>query len=157
MSGWTPRPAEPYTSESEKGNTKAISHGAYSSRLLEVTVTEIVSELETDVPWIAETLDAPEVRSWLLAEARVRRLATYVNENEELDDDSHERDASKVLARWVKVAADHRDRLGLNPTARMRLAHDFAGRAAPGRARPASRGGGKAQARSRAQSGPQSV
>lgn len=111
----------------EPGNAVARRHGAFAADVEDAAVV-LVDEL-LDVPsaqYLTDPVYRPSLRSWAVAEVRCRRLAAYVVEQGELDEDGAPRPALEALRTWETRASNERDRLGLSPLSRARLGRDVA-------------------------------
>lgn len=111
----------------EPGNTVARRHGAFAADVEDAAV-EMVDGL-LDVPsaeYLRDPIYLPSLWSWAVAEVRARRLAAYVVEQGELDEEGTPRPALEALRTWETRASNERDRLGLSPLSRARLGRDVA-------------------------------
>lgn len=102
----------------ELGHTLTVKHGAYSARLIRAEADALRAELAmAHAPWLAE-LDGVEVDRWLHAEAVCRVLSGWLEENGHIDGSGRPREASSLLLRWERLAADRRKSLGVTPMSR---------------------------------------
>lgn len=95
---------------------------------MEDAAVEFVDGLlaEPSAGYLTDPVYLPSLRSWSVAEVRCRRLARYVLEHGELDEDGAPRPALEALRQWETRASNERDRLGLSPLSRARLGRDVA-------------------------------
>ena len=125
---FTPRPARGYSwPPFEKGNTKALVHGAHSERVIaaqaEVVRQEIIDTAGDEAPWIMAPVNDNALLRYCRAEARARVLSEHVLKV------SAEEGAGKVPQRlWESAVASDRaasqmaEELGITPLARAKLA-----------------------------------
>jgi hypothetical protein len=106
----------------EPGNLVAQRHGAFSRFVLD-EADELATTIAEHAPHLAYA-DAPALRDYAVAQARAWRLAAYVEEHGELDDDGAPRPALRALSEWLARAEKARARLGLDPASRAALAVD---------------------------------
>jgi hypothetical protein len=119
----------------EKGNEKALRHGAYSPRRVEPLAAELVEAMRAQVVaegsttgYLAEPSFQFSLWAWARAEAKVQLLEEYLADRGSvgLDADGEVSGAAKLLVRYEATAERARDRLGLSPLARARLGRDVA-------------------------------
>jgi len=108
------------------GNTVALRHGAYSTRVVEPLAARFVAELEASEPSWVEAVDRAAVDAWAVAEARAVTLRAWIDEHGLLDSAGKPTPAAELLLRVERVAAEMRSRLGLDPLSRGRLGRDVA-------------------------------
>lgn len=128
-------PARPYSwPPFEPGNAAHLTHGARSARLVGERAAELVEagdllsieDLKAGpCPWL-QPGDVWAVHAWHRAEARVQMLAEYLERVGLEDDDGLRESVVRLLLRCEADATRCRDRLGLDPTGRARLAKDTA-------------------------------
>lgn len=117
------------------GHELSVKHGARSPRLVARRATEMVEQgdlptfvqlVEGPLPWLRDG-DAWAVTSWQRSEARVTLVQEYLDTVGVVDAEGRLRESTfALLARMERAAADCRDRLGLDPTSRVRLLRDTA-------------------------------
>lgn len=119
----------------QDGNQAALTHGAYSDRLIEPRAQEIAQGMQ-DAGELPDYLAQPRYRGAVMdlatALARRERLEQYLAEQStegtpmELTDNGEVRAAAVLLERVERAVERHRDRLGLSPLAAARLGKDVA-------------------------------
>lgn len=125
MAEWVPaneRQHPPF----EPGNTLAMRHGAFTSRIVEPRAAELVAAVldEPDVAYLAAPSYRPALHAWARAEAQIERLTAWLNGRAPDDEDAAS--ARAQLERAEGRAAAARTRLGLDPLSRARLGRDVA-------------------------------
>lgn len=113
-----PRPAE-------RGNARAVTHGASAELQLAPRVEELRAMIAELVP-VGTLADEPAITllSWQLA--RIERANAYLDEHGLMDRRGVPRPVLKVLSTWENSAARLCDALGLSPTSRAKLKLDEA-------------------------------
>ncbi|QIK76040.1 hypothetical protein [Nocardioides piscis] len=122
---------EPFTA----GNQVAVTHGAYSERLVEPRAREIAQGL-ADSGELPAYLAEPRYRGAVMDLARClaqrERLGAYLEATAtqavpaELAENGEVRSAAALLGKVERALERHRDRLGLSPLAAARLGKDVA-------------------------------
>ena len=120
------RPANGTREPFSPGHTAALKHGAASPRMVEPRATELAEAAISAVPFLGDVTFQRSVLGWARAEARCDLLAEYLEREGLLDDKGKPRPAADLAARYERVAADARSKLGLDPTSRARLERDLA-------------------------------
>lgn len=115
-----------------EGNSAAVTHGAMSAALAEPRAEAIAESAVAAVPYLGTPDFAPAVKAWARAEASLELLAEWVDQHGLLADDGTPQPWVTTLIRFDRMAAQHRGRLGLDPTSRARLERELA-EAAKGR------------------------
>jgi Sigma-70, region 4 len=92
----------------EPGNTRSLTHGAYSAKRIEPRAAELVESAKATVPWLAEPSFEAAVRAWPRAEASVGLLVEYLDRVGMLDEDGEPRSAVNALLKFERTAADAR-------------------------------------------------
>jgi hypothetical protein len=109
----------------ESGNTAAVRHGAFSTRFVDATAEELRPHLLEVAPWLDHPAFGAAVDAWIRSEARIALLAEHAERIGLIDDRGEPRES---LLKWLhaaeRLAAEHRARLGLDPTSRVRLERD---------------------------------
>jgi hypothetical protein len=128
LSQSTPAPPRGYSwPPFEEGNSAALTHGAFSPRKVNPLAEQIAGVLLTQGP---SFLRSPEygLAVWGLArtEARIQTVSEWLDEHGELDDEGLPRPAGSLLLKLERLAAEHRSRLGLDPSSRVRIERDLA-------------------------------
>jgi hypothetical protein len=118
-----PRPGRGYSwPPFEKGNQLPVTHGAYAPRKVDPLAQSIIEEaLVAEVAYLKDPSYAPAVWAWARAEASVQLLSEYIAEHGPLDGRGRPRAALDALRRFEGLAAQHRERLGLDPFSRVKL------------------------------------
>jgi hypothetical protein len=111
------------------GNTRAVTHGAYSNRAVSKTASDLEQRIFDLNPHLLEA-DEQAVRRYVIAEAIVSRLAGWVGENGTFDANGFPRPAVEHLRRWLDTAQRLGARLGVDPVSRAALTNDVAHTAA---------------------------
>jgi hypothetical protein len=114
-------------------NELATKHGARSPRhvdpLSAALVEQLMSEQSTPAYLRDDPSYTPAIWAWARAEAKVMLLDAWLSEKpieEQLKPPRNGTQAPlEVLRKWEMTAANHRARLGLDPTARARLQRDL--------------------------------
>lgn len=124
------RPAFEPGNQVSVGNIGPRTHGAYSARVVDPLVAQLVSDVLAldSVAWLRESAYRPAVEAWARAEAKVQTISVYLERQEEdgLLDVPKVEAALNLLARFEKQAESARTRLGLDPLSRARLGKDVA-------------------------------
>lgn len=119
----------------QPGNQVAVSHGAYSDRLVGPRALEIALNLTQDgafPAYLAEPRYRPAVLAYCTTLARLERLETWLGAQAtdgmplELAENGEVRGATRLLMDLEKQAERHRQALGLTPLAAARLGKDVA-------------------------------
>ena len=116
-------PARGYTwPPFEAGNEAAVKHGVWAadrSERVATEVAEIAASVATQFPWTAPYVD--ERLAYARAMVDERDIRAYLDDIGMLDDNHQERPAVRTLDRFSRIAARHRDALGLTPMAHARM------------------------------------
>jgi hypothetical protein len=115
--GWQARPAEPF----EPGNTAAVTHGAYSPRLLLERASEIAGTLVEIAPWCGIATFAGTLNDLAFALAQLEVLRRDMSENGMLDDEREPTGSANFHNRVQGTVNRLRGELGLTPSAWSRL------------------------------------
>jgi len=105
-----------------EGNVVGMRHGVHS-RFVAVEAAGLADEIMAASPHLAD-VDRMAVDDLSIATVKVRRLAAWLDEVGDLDDDGEPRKALAELRRWMDRAEKARARLGLDPMSRAALAVD---------------------------------
>jgi len=108
------------------GNRLSLTHGAHSRPLVEPRAKALVETIEAAAPPWLQDCDAAAVRGWATAEARCELLRDWLAARDPLNGKGEPWPASTELLRWERLAAQHRQRLGLDPLSRGQLGRDTA-------------------------------
>ena len=109
----------------EPGHTPSIRHGAFS-RYAIAEADELAATIAEHAPHLAE-IDALALRDYAIAQVRAWRLAAWIEEHGDLDENGKPRPALAPLREWLGRAEKARARLGLDPLSRASLAVDELG------------------------------
>ncbi len=121
------RPARDYKwADAEPGNTLALKHGAYSTRVVEPRARAILAHVTVTAPAWLELVDSAALDAWATAEARCAVLREWCDEHGLIDSKGKATHAADLLLRSERLAADLRARLGFDPLSRARLGRDSA-------------------------------
>lgn len=104
-----------------KGHSLTTRHGAWSARRTDPVAAELAELAYESAPWLADPSFAPAVMAWARAEAQCQVLAEWLEENGLFEPDGRPRPALDASTKLEKLALNHRQRLGLDPTARAGL------------------------------------
>jgi len=104
------------------GHTLSMTHGA-RSRFVAIEADALAAEIMDASPHLAD-VDRMAVSDLSVATVKVRRLAAWLDEVGDLDDEGEPRKALAELRRWMDRAERARARLGLDPMSRAALAVD---------------------------------
>src|SRR4051812_6985953 len=86
----------------EPGNTVAVSHGAYSPRVVEPRARQLLDELATVAPAWLELVDTAALTAWARTEARCEVLREWCDEHGLLDAEGKPTGAADLLIRCEK-------------------------------------------------------
>jgi len=129
-------PARGYRWEDAKpGNMLAAKHGAWSPRTVDPLVSQLVADTldlagqpGSSTAYLSEPSYRPALNAWAIAEVRAGLFASVLAEHD--NGECPGCDKCKAwddgLHRWSTSAANHRQRLGLDPLSRARLGRDVA-------------------------------
>jgi hypothetical protein len=119
------RPARGYSwPPFELGNEAALRHGVWSQRKIDPIAAAFAAGLVADRPDLVEHPEA--VLAWARAEARCVLVADWLTEHGLADAEGSPRPLTKYVAAWERLAADLRDRLGLDPRSEAALRRERA-------------------------------
>jgi hypothetical protein len=104
-----------------EGNTRALTHGAYSARTWRPLADRIAAELPDIAPWCTRPTYGPAVAAWSRTEAQLQLVMTWLDEHGPLDKDGAPRPATALLAKLEAHARELRNDLGLSPLALAKL------------------------------------
>lgn len=108
----------------DPGHELSLRHGAYSPRKVDPLARELVEQVAAQVPYLAaDPSYAPAVWAWARAEAQVQLLDEYLQEMGSIDGDVP-RPLLETFRHFMRLAADARSRLGLDPMSRAKLGRD---------------------------------
>jgi hypothetical protein len=107
----------------ERGNLRALTHGANADRFVMPEADQLVTFLYSEYAHLTAA-DRLAVRDYAIAQTRAWRLGAWIEANGELDARSRVRPALEHLRKWLERAEKARARLGLDPLARASLAVD---------------------------------
>lgn len=124
-STWVPHgPARGYSwKQFEPGNTVRLTHGAHSPRVYGPVAEGLAEWLVELRPDLAAYPAA--VAAWARTEAQLQRLTEWVVEHGEIDERGELR-SGRWLTALERLALQHRQALGLDPTSAARLARERA-------------------------------
>jgi len=108
----------------ERGNTRAVTHGVHSPRVVAERAESIRTQLFELVP-VRTDADTPAITLLSNQLARISLVNDWLNEVGILDAKGEPRSVLGMLTRWENSAAKMCDQLGLTPTARVRLGLDL--------------------------------
>jgi len=118
-----------------EGNTLTLRHGAWSPRTVDPLVAQLVDDTldlaghpGSSTAYLSEPSYRPALNAWAIAEVRAGLFASVLAEHD--NGECPGCDTCKAwddgLHRWSTSAANHRQRLGLDPLSRARLGRDVA-------------------------------
>lgn len=105
----------------EPGNFAGERHGANSERRWRPLAAELVTDLAVQAPWVRRGAFAASVAAWARCEAQLRLIGDYLDRQGLLDGDGVPRPALAAQLRLESQAMNLRARLGLDPSALVRL------------------------------------
>lgn len=113
------------------GNVLAVTHGAYSQRVVGPIADALVEAVRADpgVGYLSTPSYQPALRAWAAAEARVIALEAWIERigmEAATDSGRGKTPPLELLRQWEASALTHRGRLGLDPLSRARLGRDVA-------------------------------
>lgn len=121
--GW--RPPVPYTAESERGNLKALRHGARSIRVIEPIASAYIANIVEAAPLLADLSFRPALERWAFAEARCVLYERWLAQHEDLESEDFDPETTgwcrDQLLRWHRRASHEAQQLGLTPMSRAQL------------------------------------
>lgn len=103
------------------GNEVATTHGSWSPRRVDPLAERFAGLALGTAAWLSDSTFGPAVWAWARAEARCQLLAEWLDEHGPLAEDGDPRPALDAATRLEKLAMTHRQRLGLDPSARASL------------------------------------
>jgi hypothetical protein len=103
-----------------RGNSRAVTHGAFAQSLVLPEVDALVAALMAEFDHLSER-DYFAVRDLAISEVRVSRLAAWLEKNGDFDARNRLRPAHRELRHWLVRAERARARVGLDPASRLSL------------------------------------
>lgn len=115
----------------ESGNALAVTHGAYSQRVVGPIAAALVEAVQgdPDVRYLTAPSYGPALAAWAAAEARVVALEQWIDGigiEAATESARGKTPPLELLRQWEASALTHRSRLGLDPLSRARLGRDVA-------------------------------
>ena len=123
MTAWEPHQLRP---PFEPGNTLSTKHGAKSERVIRPIADRLVAGITEERPDLAEAQYEPAITAWATAEAQCILLRRYADDYGLLDQKGLPRPFTRLWRLAGASAAQHRKRLGLDPSSNAQLVRDRA-------------------------------
>jgi len=107
----------------EEGNAVAVSHGAYSDRLVDPEAEALLVRVLEHNPHLTAQ-DIPAAMDYAITLARAWRLESWLTRVGDLDSKGRVRPGVETVRKWLERAERARARLGLDPVSRASLRVD---------------------------------